>query len=116
MDDKDDKKPQGPRTVVDDGTNLKGTINSSCPVLVQGTVEGAVEAPSVTVSATGSIAGKVTTEKLRSIGKIAGDYDVKDAQIAGAVEKNTHVKAETLHLKLNATDHRIQLTFGRGGN
>jgi cytoskeletal protein CcmA (bactofilin family) len=113
MDEKEDpKKPQPPRTIVDEGTTLKGTLNSSCPVLVQGAVDGMLEAPAVTVSATGSITGKVTTEKLRSIGKIAGDYNVKDAQLAGTVESKTQVSAESLHLKLTATEGRIELKFG----
>ena len=109
----DPKKPQGPRTVVDEGTSFKGSLNSTCPVLVQGVVEGTLDAPAVTVSATGSISGKVSTEKLRSIGKIAGDYDVKEAQLAGTVASSTLISAESLHLKLTATNGRIELTFGR---
>lgn len=111
----DPKKPQTPRTIVDEGTTLRGTMSSTCPVLVHGAVDGTLDAPSVTVSASGSITGKVTTEKLRSIGKIAGDYNVKDAQLAGVVESKTQVTAETLHLKLTATQGRIELKFGPGG-
>lgn len=108
---KDEKKAQ-PRTVVDEGTAFKGSLKSSCPVMVHGSVEGTVEATGVTVSSTGSIAGKVTTEILRSIGKISGEYDVTTAQIAGAVESMTRVQAESLQLKLNAAEGgRIEVSF-----
>ena len=40
------------RTLVEEGTRFKGSLISTCPVLVQGSVEGDVESPAVTVSAT----------------------------------------------------------------
>ena len=38
------------RTLVEEGTELKGSLTSSCPVLVRGRIEGDVKAPSLTVS------------------------------------------------------------------
>ena len=46
------------RTLVEEGTELKGSLKSSCPVLVRGRVEGDVSAPALTVSPSGVFATK----------------------------------------------------------
>ena len=105
------------RTLVEDGTRLKGSLTSTCPVLVQGTVEGDVEGPAVTVSASGSVSGKITASVLKSEGKIGGSFDVDSAQLAGTVEKNTVIRATSLDLKLSVATGKLELTFGsaKGG-
>ena len=47
------------RTLVEEGTTFKGSLTSTCPILVKGTINGDLEAPSLTVAATGSVSGKV---------------------------------------------------------
>lgn len=68
--------------------------------------------PAVTVSATGTLSGKLTTGALKSEGKIAGDFDVDTAQVAGSVAHNTVVRAMSLDVKLVAPSGKVQLTFG----
>jgi cytoskeletal protein CcmA (bactofilin family) len=104
------------RTLVEEGTRFKGSLTSTCPVLVQGSIEGDVEGPSVTVSTTGAVTGKITTGALKSAGKIAGDFDVDTAQVAGAVENNTVIRANSLDVKLTAATGKLQLTFGPAGS
>ena len=103
------------RTLVEDGTRFKGSLTSTCPILVQGTVEGDVEGPSVTVSATGAISGKIATGSLKSDGKIAGDFEVDTAQLAGSVANNTVIRATSLDVKLSVPTGKLQLTFGPAG-
>lgn len=100
------------RTVVEEGTQLKGSIVSTCPIVVQGSVEGTVDGPAVTVSATGSVSGTIATSALKSAGKISGDFDVETAQIAGSVANNTVVRASALDVKLTHPSGKLQLTFG----
>jgi cytoskeletal protein CcmA (bactofilin family) len=100
------------RTLVEEGTRFKGSLTSTCPILVQGTVEGDVEGPALTVSATGAVSGKITAGALKSAGKIAGDFDVDTAQLAGTVEHNTVIRAASLDLKLTVPNGKVQLTFG----
>jgi cytoskeletal protein CcmA (bactofilin family) len=104
--------PTQRRTLIEEGTRFKGSLSSTCPVVVQGIVEGDVDGPSVTVSATGSLAGVVVTGQLKSDGNIAGDFDVESAQLAGTVAKDTVIRANTLDVKLNVTTGKAQLTFG----
>jgi cytoskeletal protein CcmA (bactofilin family) len=112
----DPKNPIGSatekRTLVEEGTKFKGSLTSTCPILVQGTIEGDVEGPALTVSATGAVSGKISTGALKSDGKIAGDFDVDTAQLAGSVESNTVVRASSLDLKLSVATGKVQLTFG----
>ena len=47
------------RTLVEEGTRFKGSLTSTCPILVQGAVEGDVDGPAVTVSSTGLVTAVV---------------------------------------------------------
>ena len=49
----------GKRTLIDEGTELKGSVKSSCPVVVMGRVEGDVSGPSVEIAERGTVIGKV---------------------------------------------------------
>src|SRR5262245_20200099 len=92
------------KTIVQDGTDLKGSITSSCPIVVQGSIEGEVAGPSIEVSATGRIAGKTTTGTLSSSGRVAGEIDVDVALLSGTVAHQTVVRATSLDLKLSRTE------------
>jgi cytoskeletal protein CcmA (bactofilin family) len=99
------------RTLVEEGTHFKGSLTSTCPMLVQGSIEGDVTGPALTVNATGSVAGKVTTGALVSDGKIAGEFEVETAQLAGKVADKTIVRAGTIDVKLTAPSGKLKLTF-----
>lgn len=100
------------RTLVEEGTRFKGSMSSTCPILVQGAIEGDVEGPALTVSATGAVAGVVVASQLQSDGKISGEFDVESARLAGVVSDKTVVRASALDLKLTAPKGKLQLTFG----
>ena len=103
------------RTLVEEGTRFKGSLSSTCPIHVQGSVEGDVDGPAVTVSATGAVSGKIATGSLKSDGKIAGEFDVETAQLAGSVANNTVIRANALDVKLTVATGKLQLTFGPAG-
>jgi len=103
-----------PQTLVEDGTKVKGSLSSTVPVLVHGTVEGDVDSPAVTVSGTGSVSGVVMTKTLSSVGKIAGDFDVDKATVAGAVAVKTVIRASEMEFKRDVKEpgKKIELRFG----
>jgi cytoskeletal protein CcmA (bactofilin family) len=105
-------------TLVEDGTKIKGSLSSTVPVLVHGIIEGDLESPAVTVSATGSVSGMVLTKALSSVGKIAGEFDVDRATVAGSVAVKTVVRAQEMDFKLDAKDagKKIELRFGAVNN
>ena len=103
------------RTLVEDGTRFKGSLSSTCPIHVQGSVEGDVEGPSLTISTTGAVSGKIVTGSLKSDGKIAGEFDVDTAQLAGSVANNTIIHATSLDVKLSVPTGKLELRFGPGG-
>jgi cytoskeletal protein CcmA (bactofilin family) len=109
----DSAAPQA-RTIVDEGTRFKGTLSSTSPILVQGTVEGDVSGPAISVSATGTVSGKVVAGSVKSAGTLAGSYDVDAAQIAGKVAPDTVVRASSVHIKLAAAEGRLELRFDHG--
>ncbi|MBX3209924.1 MAG: polymer-forming cytoskeletal protein [Labilithrix sp.] len=100
------------RTLVEEGTTFKGSLSSTCPIFVKGGVEGDIQAPSLTVAASGTVSGKVKAGELKSEGSIAGEFDVDKVQLSGSVKDNTVIKAKSLEVKLTTSNSKMQVVFG----
>ena len=100
------------QTLVEEGTELKGSISSNCPIVIKGRLEGDISGPSLTVSATGSVRGNVKTGEIRSEGEIAGRYEADVVRLAGRVRDGTVIKAKTLEMRLAPTKGALEITFG----
>lgn len=100
------------RTLVEEGTNFKGSLTSSCPVLVKGSIEGDLATPSLTIAPSGSVSGKVKSDELTSEGEISGEFDVEKVRLSGVVKDNTIIKAQSLEVKLTASGGKMQVVFG----
>jgi cytoskeletal protein CcmA (bactofilin family) len=99
-------------TLVEDGTEFKGSFTSKCPIVVRGRIEGDVAAPSLTVSPTGSVQGKAKVGQLHSEGEIAGDFDADVIELSGKVKDNTVIRARSLNIKLSPDKGKMQVVFG----
>src|ERR1043165_9383613 len=100
------------QTLVEEGTELKGTLKSSCQVVVNGKIDGQIEAPALTVTTTGTVLGTVRAQKLRSEGTLAGDIDADDVYLSGTVKSNTMIRAKKLEVKLGTDKGKLEVTFG----
>ncbi|HTE53713.1 MAG TPA: polymer-forming cytoskeletal protein [Kofleriaceae bacterium] len=100
-------------TLIEDDTEFKGTLSSKCPVVVKGAVEGEVNGPSLHVSPSGSVSGKVKVGELRSEGTLAGEFDADTVQLAGTVKNDTVIRARSLEVRLAPASGRMQITFGQ---
>lgn len=100
------------RTLVEEGTTFKGSLSSTCPIFVKGGVEGDIQAPSLTVAASGTVSGKVKAGELKSEGSLAGEVDVDKVQLSGSVKDNTVIRAKSLEVKLTASSAKMQVVFG----
>src|SRR3954452_23124713 len=100
------------RTLVEDGTTFKGSLTSTCPILVKGTINGDLEAPSLTVATTGTVSGKVKAGELKSEGEISGEFDVDKVVLSGSVKDNTVIRAKALEVKLSVSGAKMQVVFG----
>lgn len=100
------------RTLVEEGTTFKGSLTSTCPILVKGGVEGDIQAPSLTVATSGTVSGKVKAGELKSEGALAGEFDVDKVQLSGSVKDNTVIKAKSLEVKLTVSNSKMQVVFG----
>ncbi len=104
---------QGPKhTLVEEGTELKGSITSSCPVLVRGKVEGEIMAPALTVSPSGSVHGKAKAGELHGEGELSGEFDADVVKLSGKVLDKTIIRAKTLEVKLASDDGKLSVVFG----
>ena len=100
------------KTLIEEGTELKGTLTSTCPIVVQGRVEGDLSGPSVEVTESGVLSGKAKVTELRSRGEIAGEFDAKMVELSGRVRDKTIIRAESLEVKLRRDEGRIEMVFG----
>jgi cytoskeletal protein CcmA (bactofilin family) len=100
------------KTLIEEGTELKGTLTSTCPIVVQGRVEGDMTGPSVEVTETGVLCGKAKVTELRSRGELAGEFDAKVVELSGRVRDKTIIRAESLEVSLRRSEGRIEMVFG----
>jgi cytoskeletal protein CcmA (bactofilin family) len=100
------------RTLVEEGTQFKGSLTSNCPIVVKGRIEGDVSAPSLTVSVSGAVHGKAKVGEIRSMGELSGDFDADVVQLSGTVRDNTVIRAKSLEVKLAPTNGKMQVVFG----
>lgn len=101
------------QTLVEEGTEFKGTLKSSCAVVVNGTIDGEVDAPEITITRSGAVLGALKAKKVTSRGTLSGNVDAGDVFLAGSVRSNTVIKAKSLEVKLGHSDKgQIEVTFG----
>jgi cytoskeletal protein CcmA (bactofilin family) len=101
------------QTTVEEGTLFKGTLQSTCRVVVRGVVDGELNAPSVVVTESGSVTGSVKAQSLQSSGVLAGRIDVDDVVLSGSVRNDTVIRAKTLEVKLQqAEPGKLEVRFG----
>jgi cytoskeletal protein CcmA (bactofilin family) len=100
------------QTTVEEGTEFKGTLSSTCPVVVRGVLDGEIKAPSLTVATTGTVVGNVRAQKIHSEGVLAGNVDAEEVSLSGSVRSNTVIRAKTLEVKLERDKGKLEVTFG----
>jgi len=118
-------------TIIEEGTEFKGSLTSTCPVDVRGRIDGDVASPALTVGPTGSVRGSAKVGTLRSQGDIAGIIEAETVELAGTVRDESLIRARTLDVKLASADSPSHVVFddceleigevkstdsGRGGN
>jgi cytoskeletal protein CcmA (bactofilin family) len=98
-------------TLIEEGTELKGSVSSSCPIMVRGRISGEVSTPALTVAPSGAVAGRVKVGTIVSTGEISGEIEADHASLSGRVNDETVIRARTLEVKL-ASEGRMTVTFG----
>src|SRR5262245_31895589 len=100
------------QTVVEDGTQFKGSLTSTCPVVVHGRIEGDVETPGLVVSPSGSVKGRVKVGEVQSQGEIEGEIDADTVRLAGRGRDKTVLRAKVLEVKLASGGGKMMVVFG----
>jgi cytoskeletal protein CcmA (bactofilin family) len=86
------------RTVIDEGTEFKGSLTSSHPVLARGRIEGDLSGPALEVASTGVVVGKAKVTELHSSGELSGTFEAEEAMLAGRVRDGTVIVAEAVEV------------------
>jgi cytoskeletal protein CcmA (bactofilin family) len=107
-----DPKDATKRTLVEEGTELKGSLTSTCPVLVRGKIEGDVKAPALTVSPSGAVHGRAKVGEISAEGELSGEFDADVVQLSGSVKDRTVIRAKSLEVKLASESGKLQVVFG----
>jgi cytoskeletal protein CcmA (bactofilin family) len=103
--------PTGKHTLIEEGTEFKGSLSSKCPIVVVGKIEGDVTGPMIHIAASGVVAGKVVVKQLRSEGELAGEVEAEVVHIAGTVRDKTRIRARSLEVTLK-TQNGMEVIFG----
>jgi cytoskeletal protein CcmA (bactofilin family) len=104
--------PTGKHTLVEEGTEFKGTMSSSCPIVVMGKVEGDVAGPVIHITPSGVVSGVVKVKQLRSDGELAGEVEADTVEISGRVRDRTVIRARSLEVSLSVQKGGMQVVFG----
>lgn len=107
-----ESKSMSKQTVVEDGSELRGKLTSSCPVVINGLVDGELNAPEVTIATTGTVSGAIKAKRLRSQGTLSGSVEATDVFVSGTVKSNTTIVAKSLEVRLAPERGKLQVTFG----
>lgn len=107
-----ESKSLSKQTVVEDGTELRGKLTSSCPVVINGLVDGELNAPEVTIATTGTVSGAIKAKRIRSQGTLSGSVEATDVFVSGTVKSNTTIVAKSLEVRLSPERGKLQVTFG----
>jgi cytoskeletal protein CcmA (bactofilin family) len=102
-----------PMTIVEEGTNFTGSFTSRCPIVVNGRIEGDVNAPVVTVTPGGVLHGHVEADTIACNGSVSGVLEADAIELSGDIARNTIVRAQRLRLNIESTSGRIELSFGQ---
>ncbi len=108
----DSKNNSDRKTLVEEGTQFKGSLSSNCPIEVKGRIEGDVTAPALTVALGGAVHGKVKVGEIRSQGELAGEFDADVVVLSGTIKDNTVIRAKSLEVKLASANSKMQVIFG----
>jgi cytoskeletal protein CcmA (bactofilin family) len=100
------------RTLIEEGTEFKGSFTSSCPIVVMGKVEGEMKGPSVEVTESGVLSGKAKVTELRSRGELSGEFDADVVELSGRVRDKTVIRAKSLEVSLQRAEGGIEMVFG----
>lgn len=100
------------QTVLEEGTEFDGTVKSKVAIMVSGQLKGQISAPSLTVTQSGMVNGKVKVSTLKSQGEISGEIDADSVELSGRVSDQTRISAKTIEVKLNQNNSKLQMTFG----
>ena len=103
---------QSKQTTVEEGTEFKGTLSSTCPVVVRGVLDGEIKAPSLTIATTGTVVGNVRAQRIQSEGVLAGNVDADEVSLSGSVRSHTVIRAKSLEVKLARDNGKLEVTFG----
>jgi cytoskeletal protein CcmA (bactofilin family) len=96
-----DKKSNGrtdKKTIIEEGTEFKGSLAASCPILARGRIEGDIAGPALEVTDTGVVNGQVKVTELRSRGELAGRFDAEEVMLSGRVRDDTVIIAKALEV------------------
>lgn len=100
------------KTIIEEGTEFDGAMTSSCAISLSGKMKGELSAPSLTVTKSGSVHGQVMVEQLKSDGEVSGEIDADSVVLAGKVNDDTVIRANTLEVKLDQPNGGLQVAFG----
>ena len=86
-------------------------MSSSCPIVVRGLLEGEISGPSLHVTKSGKVAGRVRVAEIHSEGVLSGEFDADAVALFGEVRDKTVVRTRSMKMKLVPQKGRMEAVF-----
>lgn len=96
-------EPAAEPSVISRGVVLKGTITAPGPLHFQGSIEGEVEAPQVSLGNHGTIKGRVKCRDFSLDGFVDGEVVCKELSAGASARLKGVVECDSIHLELGAS-------------
>jgi cytoskeletal protein CcmA (bactofilin family) len=100
------------KTIIENGTEIDGSIKSDRPIVLSGSMKGQILAPSLEVTASGTIKGTVKVNQFSCHGEVGGEVTAETVELAGSVCDATVIRAKSLDVKLAQGSGGVQVSFG----
>jgi cytoskeletal protein CcmA (bactofilin family) len=107
-----DMAEQTNKTVIENGTEIDGTIKSDRPIVLSGSLKGRIAAPSLEVMPGGTVQGTIKVTRFSCKGEVGGEVVAETVELAGRVCDATVIRAKTLDVKLAEQADGMQVSFG----
>jgi cytoskeletal protein CcmA (bactofilin family) len=99
-------------TLIEAGSVFKGSLESTCSIVVLGKLEGEVVSPSIEIQEGGQVSGRVKVTELSSRGELAGNVEAEQVELGGRVQNGSVIRARSLQVKLDAAAAAQGVLFG----
>lgn len=108
------------KTVIEEGSELRGGLVASTTIVVRGKIDGEIKGPSLEVAPTGVVTGKIKVGELHAHGELGGEIEADTVELGGRIHDKTVITARSIEVAAGLTAPTVfgacELAIGEAPN